>query len=159
MYKIHYYNVTESCFFQSMAKQCLTRKSIVCRVTCMYISLLEDVVTQTRSNNNFSKDGGIGKRIPRSKKNKYTTIKRCKKVNFQVESNGKWTRSKDAEGGWNSNPRKNIICNVLEARESSGGKALTDVEVIRRNEAKITKKEDSQEYSNFRTPPQKMFIA
>ena len=34
-----------------------------------------------------------------------------------------------------------------------GGRALTDVEVIRRKEAKITKKEDSQEYNNFRKPP------
>ena len=34
-----------------------------------------------------------------------------------------------------------------------GGRALTDVEVIRRKEAKITKKEDSQEYNYFRKPP------
>ena len=35
-----------------------------------------------------------------------------------------------------------------EVRETSRGKALSDVEVIRRKEAKITKKEDNQEYSN-----------
>ena len=43
-------------------------------------------------------------------------------------------------------------------RETSGGKALTHVKVIRKKEAIITKKEDSQEYSNFRTPPKNSLL-
>ena len=35
-----------------------------------------------------------------------------------------------------------------EVRETSRGKARSDVEVIRRKEVKITKKEDNQEYGN-----------
>ena len=45
-----------------------------------------------------------------------------------------------------------------EARKTSGGKALTDVKVIRKKKAIITKKEDGQEYSNFRTPPKKCLL-
>ena len=32
MFKIHYWNTTEPCFLESMAKPCLTRKCIVCGV-------------------------------------------------------------------------------------------------------------------------------
>lgn len=41
----------------------------------------------------------------------------------------------------------------MDAGKTSGGKALTDAEVIRRKEAKITQTEDSQENNNFQTPP------
>ena len=45
-----------------------------------------------------------------------------------------------------------MICKRHESRKTSGGKALTDVEVIHRKEAKITNKEDNQGYSNFPMP-------
>ena len=33
---------------------------------------------------------------------------------MQTVSNGKWIRSNDTEGGWNSNPGKNTICKVVK---------------------------------------------
>lgn len=109
------------------------------------------------NSNNFSKVGGIGKRISKGKNTKDTTIKRCKKNQLSKSKRNQTGNEPDpariSEAAETPVYKKKHDLQRHDAGKTSGGKALTDAEVIRRKEAKITQTEDSQENNNFQTPP------
>ena len=92
----------------------------------------------------------LGSEFPEVKKEGYDN-KTLQKINFQNANGIKREMIQILQGCWRRlklKSKKEHDLQRHEVRETTRAKALSDVEVIRRKEAKITKKEDNQEYGN-----------
>ena len=131
MFKIHYWNATEPCFLESMAKPCLTRKCIVCGVISYanYFSttwLLKQIKQILANKENFYWPNRVETFLKWKTKAIYDRKTLGKKAKPWVEivtsltpgnlivSSATSVSFKDAGGGWNSSRKRTMTYIVVK---------------------------------------------